>query len=354
METPVELRRQAAPRIADVPASLTIDWPALDQADIDAAREETSSQALVTGLHRPMPSGYQGDLLEDLRWTDSGQRRQARIQLTADGAESIRVRFRASLPAESSLTFLGTHNEDAGLAPPVWSQSELASRQADSVAIWSPSGQAGELGIVVDVPADADLTEHFLVFETISHRWASVPGSAPAVKTTPKHGGPLECPFHYVEAACYTSEYPSDSQSGDMRGMVVHIHYEKSNGLSYLCSGALIAQRGVAQQRILLLTAHHCVSTRGEADSIESFHYYAASPCGGTSFDARAFRTHGGAEYLAGLHSADQTLVRLRGPFPPGTRLYLSGWDASNNGPYKDSVFGLHHPNGNPMAFSKG
>ena len=84
METPVELRRQAAPRNADVPASLTIDWPALDQADIDAAREETSSQALVTGLHRPMPSGYQGDLLEDLRWTDSGQRRQARIQLTAE------------------------------------------------------------------------------------------------------------------------------------------------------------------------------------------------------------------------------------------------------------------------------
>ena len=262
METPVELRRQAAPRNADVPASLTIDWPALDQADIDAAREETSSQALVTGLHRPMPSGYQGDLLEDLRWTDSGQRRQARIQLTADGAESIRVRFRASLPAESSLTFLGTHNEDAGLAPPVWSQSELASRQADSVAIWSPSGQAGELGIVVDVPADADLTGHFLVFETISHRWASVPGSALVVGATPKHDGnnPLECPLHYVEAACYTSEYPSDPQSGDMRGMVVHIHFE-SGGRSYLCSGATIAQRGVARQRILLLTAHQ---TKGD------------------------------------------------------------------------------------------
>ena len=139
METPVELRRQAAPRNADVPASLTIDWPALDQADIDAAREETSSQALVTGLHRPMPSGYQGDLLEDLRWTDSGQRRQARIQLTADGAESIRVRFRASLPAESSLTFLGTHNEDAGLAPPR-RRSGLSPSWPPVRPIRSPSG----------------------------------------------------------------------------------------------------------------------------------------------------------------------------------------------------------------------
>ena len=346
METPVELRRQAAPRNADVPASLTIDWPALDQADIDAAREETSSQALVTGLHRPMPSGYQGDLLEELRWTDSGQRRQARIQLTADGAESIRVRFRASLPAESSLTFLGTHNEDAGLAPPVWSQSELASRQADSVAIWSPSGQAGELGIVVDIPIDADLAEHFLVFETISHRWASVSVSAPAVEATPKHDSDnaLECPFHYVEAACYTSGYPSV-------GMVVHIHYE-SNGRSYWCSGTMIVQRG-ATQRALLLTAHHCISTRGEADSIESVHYYAASRCGGTSLDGRMYRTYGGADYLAGLHSADQTLVELRGPFS-GRSVWLSGWDASNNGPYEDSVFGLHHPNGYPMAFSKG
>ena len=347
MKTPIELRLQAAPRVADVPASLTIDWPALDQADIDAAREETSSQALVTGLHRPMPSGHQGDLLEELQWTDSEQRRQARIQLTADGAESIRVRFRASLPAESSLTFLGTHNEDAGLAPPVWSQSELASRQADSVALWSPSGQAGELGIVVDVPADADLTGHFLVFETISHRWASVSVSAPAVEATPKHASDnaLECPFHYVEAACYTSEYPSV-------GMVVHIHYE-SNGLSYLCSGATIVQRGAATQRALLLTAHHCIETGAEADSIESVHYYAASRCGGTSLDARAFRTYGGAEYLAGLHSADQTLVQLRGPFS-GRNVWLSGWDASNNGPYEDAVFGLHHPKGHPMAFSKG
>ena len=38
----------------------------------------------------------------------------------------------------------------------------------------------------MDVPADADLTEHFLVFETISHRWASVSVSAPVVKATPK------------------------------------------------------------------------------------------------------------------------------------------------------------------------
>ena len=168
----------------------------------------------------------------------------------------------------------------------------------------------------MDIPIDADLAEHFLVFETISHRWASVSVSAPAVEATPKHASDnaLECPFHYVEAACYTSEYPSDPQSGDMRGMVVHIHYE-SNGLSYLCSGATIVQRGAATQRALLLTAHHCIETGAEADSIESVHYYAASRCGGTSLDARAFRTYGGAEYLAGLHSADQTLVELRGPF---------------------------------------
>ena len=53
------------------------------------------------------------------------------------------------------------------------------------------------------------------------------------------------------------------------------------------------------------------------------------------------------------LHSADQTLVALRGPFS-GRSVWLSGWDASNNGPYEDSVFGLHHPKGHPMAFSKG
>ena len=337
---------------ADIPASITINWPALDQTKIDAVREETTSRALVTGLHRDIPPGYRGNLLEDLIWTASGSHQQARIQLAADGADSIRVQFRASLPPESALTFLGTHNA-ASVSPPVWTQSVLAARQADSTAIWSPSGQAGELGIVVDVPANVSLTGHFLVFEKISHRWASASNVSSETGVTPKDGGPLTCPLHYVDAVCYTSEYPSSRQSRDMRGMVVHIHFE-SGIYSYWCSGTMLSQKGVPDSRLrdFLLTAHHCISTGEEADSIESAHYLAASTCGGTRLDDRVFWTYGGADYIAGLHSADQTLVELRGPFLRG--YWLSGWDASNDDPYATAVYGLHHPNGKWMAFSKG
>ena len=320
---------KSVPSEIAIPASITINWPALDQTTIDSVREETPSRALITGLHREIPPGYQGNLLEDVIWTASGSYRQAHIQLTADGADSIRVQFRVSLPSESSLTFLGTHNGALG-SPPVWSQSTLAARQADSTAIWSPSGQAGELGIVVNVPANASLTGHFLVFETISHRWASTSTSSSETRVTPKDGGPLTCRSYYVDAVCYTSEYPSSRQSGDMRGMVVHLHYE-SGIYSYVCSGTMLSQKGVAQAQLrdLLLTAHHCVSTRGEADSIESAHYLAASTCDGILLDDRVFWTYGGADYIAGLHSADQTLVELRGPFLES--YWLSGWDADND-----------------------
>ena len=105
-------------------------------------------------------------------------------------------------------------------------------------------------------------------------------------------------------------------QGGDLRGLVVHYHYESGpSRLSRLCSGALIAQKGQSRQRKILITARHCVSTRAEADSMETVHYYLNSSCRSTSLDSRRFFTSEGATYLDGLHSADQTLVELRGRF---------------------------------------
>ena len=336
------------------PPSVTITWPALDPGAIEAAHQNATSRAEVTGVHREIPPGFQGDLLEALNWSTIGQRRHGIIELSADGAESIRVQFRASLPRDSSLTFYGTRSGQSGSPPPVWTQSVLASRQADSTAIWSPSGQEGVLHLLVDMPATASLTGHFLTFEKISHRWSSASSISPETRLAPKDGGSLDCPLHYSQAVCHTSRYPSTERDGDLRGMVVHIHYE-SGIYSYVCSGTMISQKGIsgAQLRDLLLTAHHCINTRAEADSIESAHYLAAATCGGSSLDSRSFYTYGGANYLAGLHSADQTLVELRGPFP--SSYWLTGWDAGRDAPFDNTkVYGLHHPSGHPMAYSEG
>ena len=190
-------------RSLQISDSITIVWPALDSAAIDEAQEETFSRALVVGLHRDVPPGYKGNLLDDLDWTTYAGGQRARIQLRAEGAASVRVRFRAFLPSESSLTFVGTHNGKLGF-PPVWPQSLLASRGADASAIWSPSGLEGELGIIVDVPAHTDLTEHFLVLEKVTHRWASLTGTVSTAQSgsgvEPKHGSSLDldCPLYYL------------------------------------------------------------------------------------------------------------------------------------------------------------
>ena len=358
METPFPQIPLAAPK-HHAPASITIEWPPLQQAEIDAAHEQSNSQALPIGLHRPIPPGYRGNLIEDLDFTISGDRQRALIQLTALDAASIRAQFRASLPLDSSLTFLGTYNEHAGLPPTVWTQSYLASRQADTTAIWSPSGEAGELGIVVDTPADIDLQGTFLVLEAISQRWISLSDSTDDSTLRPLHesSSRLKCPYHYQDAACHTSRYPtstSESQGGDLRGVVVHYHFESGpSRLSYVCSGALIAQKGQSRQRKLLITAHHCVSTRQEADSIETIHYYVNSSCRASSLHSRRFTTSDGAVYLDGLHSADQTLVELRGQF--FGPVWFSGWTTGwNPSPLGTPVYGLHHPAGHRMAFSLG
>ena len=336
--------------------SLVIEWPALDPESIENAQANANTRAVVTGLHRSIPQGYRGNLLAGLVWTTQGEYKQGTLQLMAADAESIRVQFRASLPPGSSLTFSGTANDRLG-ATPVWSSRELGERMADKNAIWSPSGMEGELRITVRTPASSSLETSFLFLERISHRWVSnIQGRTPTTSRSgqrPRHGQPiliLDCPLHYQDAACHTNEYASGRGGPDMRGMVVHIHFERFP-FAYSCSATLLSPRSPGTNTKLLLTANHCIRTPADADSIESAHYWVGGGCDQPTLDDRYFSTFAGADFLQGMPSSDQTLVELRGAYL--RPVWLSGWD-SDPDIVGRTVFSLHHPKGYSLAFSKG
>ena len=356
---PAALSQRSASMSAVPQNGLAIEWEALADEVIESASGQRAGSALQVGVHREIPVGYRGNLFdhEDLEWTHSGETRSARVDLIARGAASVRAQFRVSLPEGGALTFHGVPNE-ARTGPITWTAAQLVERDAAATAVWGPRADGETLTIVATVPADAALDGHFFVLTKISHRWgagATTPpsGALSAPRRVPMDSGgsALRCPFHFEPVACYPSAYPSSANSGDLRGAVVHYHFE-GQGTSGVCSGTLLAQRG-STRKLLMLTAHHCVATAAEANSIESEHYWASIDCAGSTLDPRYAYNPNGAKYLTGLHSADQTLVELRDSSSL-SGLVLSGWDANPQSPPTALVYGLHHPSGWDMAFSSG
>ena len=118
-----------------------------------------------------------------------------------------------------------------------------------------------------------------------------------------------------------------------------------SQGSVATCSGTLL--NNVANdQKPYFLTAHHCLSTQTEAQSVTVYWNYNTgdSPPGGTP------TTHGANLLVTGATS-DFTLLLLTGSLPGG--LFFSGWDSSAFSGTAAAT-GIHHPDGSHKRISFG
>ena len=313
---------------------------------------------MIIGVHRDLPAGYQGNLLDELSFTVQGEYRVGVIEVHAEGATSVRVQLRASLPAGSSLTFASL--VEGALPPETWTAAYLEEREAATTSIWTPSARGETLRITVQIPLEASLDGSYLLLDQVAQRFTgAMQGMNPQAENrlagvqstkTRANLSRLDCPRNYVPAVCL-APYATRAQLS-MAGAIVLMVFEKA-GRSGICSGTLL---NGAANRLQLLTAHHCIATGAVASSLETHHYFLNTQCSTSRFvpDAGYFRNVRGARLLETLRSADQTLLELRDPtvdYP----VTLAGWsaDPADARPGK-SLFGLHHPKGTPMAGSRG
>ena len=97
------------------------------------------------------------------------------------------------------------------------------------------------------------------------------------------------------------------------------------DGISYSCSGALLAdqwQTGIPY----LLTANHCFATQAAASSLTSYFDYRSDTCNGSAPDLLSVPRVNGSTLLATSDLSDFTMVQLS-TNPAGTNHYL-GWTA--------------------------
>ncbi len=125
--------------------------------------------------------------------------------------------------------------------------------------------------------------------------------------------------------------------------------FTDTDGLSYLCSGTVLADKDVYTQVPYFFTAAHCISNQQAASSMDMFWLYANTTCGGSG--SNPIQTTGGAQLLASKTALDTTLLRLNKNPPTGVT--LSGWTTTplaTNQP----VTGIHHAEGQPKKYAQG
>lgn len=123
----------------------------------------------------------------------------------------------------------------------------------------------------------------------------------------------------------------------------------------YVCTGGLLADSDPGTQIPYFLTAHHCISTATEANSVATRFQYVLENCDGTSSCGSSISDWSdtvGSTIRATNGAGDFTLLELSGT-PPAGSVYL-GWSSgpvafTNGAP----LYRISHPGGAPQAYSE-
>jgi V8-like Glu-specific endopeptidase len=154
-----------------------------------------------------------------------------------------------------------------------------------------------------------------------------------------------------VNAACQ-----SGAAVNDAKDAVASILFQ-SGANFYICTGGLIADTVTTSIIPLFLTAHHCISSSGEASSLETYFDYQTT-CSNPNC-TQPYNNTGetvGATIKATNSSSDYSLVQLSSTptTPDGVATYL-GWlstAVANTNNY--GLFRISHPKGSPQAYTEG
>ncbi|MES1240075.1 MAG: serine protease [Acidobacteriota bacterium] len=154
-----------------------------------------------------------------------------------------------------------------------------------------------------------------------------------------------------VNAACQSSPVVATAKDA-IAGLLF-----QSGASFYICTGGLIADTVTATVIPYLLTAHHCISSSGEAASLETYFDYETT-CSNPNC-TQPYNNAGdtvGSTIKASGSTSDYTLVQLASTpvSTDGITTYL-GWlstpvaNTNNLGLYR-----ISHPKGSPQAYSEG
>lgn len=205
---------------------------------------------------------------------------------------------------------------------------------------WAPMVDGTAATLEIELPANVSTAGVEIAIPRISHLFSS-PVSIAKAGSTAKAGfsGVSSCE---VDVACSPS-YATESNSVARMSFV-------SGGAAYLCTGTLVNDAS-GSGTPYFLGANHCISTQTAASTLQTWWFFHASTCGGSTVDGASTTRAGGATLLYANATTDTSFMRLADTPPTGA--VFAGW--SVNAPtLGDAAAGLHHPQGDVQAISTG
>ncbi|HWN43195.1 MAG TPA: trypsin-like peptidase domain-containing protein [Thermoanaerobaculia bacterium] len=154
-----------------------------------------------------------------------------------------------------------------------------------------------------------------------------------------------------INAACQSSAVVNT-----VKDAVASILFQSGQSF-FICTGGLIADSVTTSLIPFFLTANHCISSTGEASSVETYFDYATT-CSSPNC-TQPYNNVGetvGSILVAGSSNTDVTLLRLSSAptTPDGVAAYL-GW---TNTPVANTnnlaLYRISHPSGSPQAYTEG
>ena len=131
---------------------------------------------------------------------------------------------------------------------------------------------------------------------------------------------------------------------------VAHLQFVSGGGL-FVCSGGLLNDTVQNTTIPYLLTANHCFSSRGGANSLEAFWDYRTKTCNGNFPGFGSLPRSNGSELLVTSPLTDFTFVRLNSI--PGQRVLL-GWNANPSAVQNNTkLYRISHPAPEGFPFSQ-
>lgn len=325
---PVKSAARAATAAASPSNNVTL--PALDDSEIQSLQNADNSKAYRVGVGRDLPASFNQPIdLGRWQWQTVSGGKVAHFSLTSTGALRVRAQLQlAKAPAGVELRFYAPANPATVFGPYTVADSTF----------WSPTVEGDTLGLELFLPEGVAATAVELSIPRLSHLVLN-PASSQMKSSILKE----EYASCQLDLACAS---PAWQETGKA---VARYVFTDTDGLSYLCSGTLLADQDVYTQVPYFFTAAHCVSSQQAASSMDMFWLYANTSCGGSG--ANAVQTSGGAQLLVSKSALDTTFVRLNSNPPSGVT--LSGWTTTPLSA-NQAVTGIHHALGHPKKYAQG
>ncbi|WIH06154.1 trypsin-like serine protease [Xanthomonas translucens pv. graminis] len=251
---------------------------------------------------------------------------RAALQLSGSGAQP-------GDPGKATLRFAGDDGR-------VFEQSgaDFAGRAPG----WSAAVSGARLVVEIELPAGQYPQDFALKIPQLSHMDINPAASEQMMR--PMIGESDSCEHDIVCRANPSSGFTSAAKS------VARMVFSTSRS-TYMCTGTLLNNSN-SPKKYLFWTAAHCISTQALANTLQTYWFYDAATCNGSTVSAAATTLNGGAYLRYANTTRDTALLELKTAPPSGA--FYSGWSSSPIGATGTAIEGIHHPARDVKKYSLG